>query len=1113
MRWQATIGLVLSLAATVAQGQTCRWVPLSHAPTVLDSVPIAPHSISVAWLSAKDWSFHAPDNTLRFHHLPTGLDSVMLCYQTVAQVLTQPYQLHTYREYDSSALFISPASFPSSTLTQQVFGSEGGLTPNGYLSRSLAVGNQQNVFFNSRFQLEVSGNISEDLTLSAELRDSQLPFQPEGNTQQLRQFDRVYLEVAHREGLRVGAGDLNLAPLPGRFLQYRKQAMGLMAAYETKATQAQVAVGQGRGQFVSTWLTPEEAVAGPYRLYGQHGEAFIQLLAGSERVYLDEQLLIRGEDQDYTIDYNLAELTFTPRITITRTSRIRVEYEYAVRSYPRQTLHAQASHTLGAWQVWGQTYRQKDNPLRPNFFTLTQDLALGLSTIPGGQPALIPSGDSVGFAPQTLRYARRDSLLEGQNISYYVYSTVPEEALWQVRFTHVGDRAGDYVLAQNLPQGRVYQWVPPQNGESQGNYAPVVEIPLPTQQQMVSGGVNYQADGHQLSVELAASGQNHNLYRADGEEWAGAAWLTYSSPQKTWLGYQWQSAVNLESKQSDFNPIERYQAVDFSRFWQGSDSLVGPWDHWGQLRVEGATAQGNRLWMEQGGRYAGIQVGGWQQALGADQTWARWQLSGASRWLAGHTGPQNNRWQQHQWTLLRQGRYLTPGYRYQAEQQQYRHAQSDSLLGSVQYWQQHAFFLRSGDSLQGQWELGYQWREEQAPLEAQMTPSATAQLIYLRWVAPATETFSFTGTGQYRWLQTPEQAPQQYLNGQLRLHWQPWAGTRLHGNWSTQTSRELQREFVYLPVPLGQGTHTWRDLNGDGQQSLNEFVEAIYFNERQYARFYVPTQNYLPAQSHHGRASLSLQAPEGWRSGATWQKTLARLSASATWEHRQRTALGATPQRLSSTSQTSVTGFWNRHLALWGLEGGYHAYQSQQLLTQGTEASYREGYYAKGRWQPRPRLNLSTTLEQGLQGREAPFWEGQSWEYQYQKVTPEIQYQGTQHWRFSSLYRWEQREATGQPLRAQIQEIEVKGQFQTMKPQQQVSGQLSYLTLDYDGTDTQGPLAYQLLEGLRPGHNWIFRIDWQQQLPSGLQLTLFYEGRTGTNRWLHAGNAQVAWIF
>ncbi|MCC6725966.1 MAG: hypothetical protein IT258_15770 [Saprospiraceae bacterium] len=99
-----------------------------------------------------------------------------------------------------------------------------GLDYNGNYTRGLSFGNNQNLVLNSQFNLQMGGTLG-DLEILAAITDNNIPLQPEGNTQQLREFDKIFIQVAKQQ-TKLIAGDYELARPNGYFMNYFKKLQG-----------------------------------------------------------------------------------------------------------------------------------------------------------------------------------------------------------------------------------------------------------------------------------------------------------------------------------------------------------------------------------------------------------------------------------------------------------------------------------------------------------------------------------------------------------------------------------------------------------------------------------------------------------------------------------------------------------------------------------------------------------------------------------------------------------------------------------------------------------------------------------------------------------------------
>ncbi|MGK0325844.1 MAG: hypothetical protein ACJA1D_001185, partial [Polaribacter sp.] len=101
-----------------------------------------------------------------------------------------------------------------------------GLQTRGFISRGITTGNNQNAVTNSALDLEISGKLSKDVTLRANIFDTNIPIQENGYSQNLTDFDRIFIEMFSKNW-RVKAGDISIENKTSFFLPFTKQIAGL----------------------------------------------------------------------------------------------------------------------------------------------------------------------------------------------------------------------------------------------------------------------------------------------------------------------------------------------------------------------------------------------------------------------------------------------------------------------------------------------------------------------------------------------------------------------------------------------------------------------------------------------------------------------------------------------------------------------------------------------------------------------------------------------------------------------------------------------------------------------------------------------------------------------
>ncbi|MBD3161477.1 MAG: hypothetical protein GF346_04660, partial [Candidatus Eisenbacteria bacterium] len=264
-------------------------------------------------------------------------DTMQVRYEVVPLALPRVFQ--SVIPPDTAGADMSP--IPPSKGRVREIASQARLDLRGSKTISLEIGSGQDLTVRQSLDVALSGTVAPGVEVRGVLSDRETPLQSEGRTTELADLDRVYLQV-DGPGAGMTLGDFTHAGPPGLFTAYDRQLEGIRLHGARGPANLVVAAATLPGEFVSLEFLGEEGRQGPYALRAPRESFDAVVLSGSEKVWVDEERMVRGEDRDYVIDYAAATITFTGRRIIHSDSRITVDYQIRSQPYQRNVYVAEA---------------------------------------------------------------------------------------------------------------------------------------------------------------------------------------------------------------------------------------------------------------------------------------------------------------------------------------------------------------------------------------------------------------------------------------------------------------------------------------------------------------------------------------------------------------------------------------------------------------------------------------------------------------------------------------------------------------------------------------------------------------------------------------------------
>ena len=1126
-----------------------KFIPVTAGVQKLDSLSLVPGTFVVTGIADSLYMIDYVHSTLTWIRKP-NLDSVYVQYRSFPYQLNGVVQRLSYEKV-MDRFIIAPSVYNKDKNDNGDFFNFGNINYNGSFGRAISFGNSQDAVVTSNLNLQISGYLADSIEIAAAITDNNIPIQPDGTTAELNDFDRIYLQFK-KKNWALSMGDIDLRQTENYFLNFYKRLRG--GSFETVnkisdhiTNKTLISGAVAKGKFTRNVFQGQEGNQGPYRLQGANNELYFIVLAGTEKVYIDGQLLQRGEDQDYVINYNTAELTFTPKRMISKDSRIQVEFEYSNQYYLNANLYLYDEAQIGKkLRLRLGAFNNSDARNSP----ITQTLDAGRKKFLNGV------GDSVNQAFYPLApidtagagkilYRKVDTVYLAANGLYthdsvYVFSSDPAYKLYNLSFVNVGAGKGDYAPDPNGINGNVYRWLPPGASGKSGQFEAAEFLVTPKTQQVITLGADYNLSKEtSVTTDIARSRFDVNTLSGidKGNDVGNAIKTTLKNlhPFKnSSKGLELGTSLAYEYVDARFQPLERLRPVEFLRDWGLPLQQPQANETFYNAALKLSNKKKNEIRYELAGYNRGSSFNGIRNTIGHATDLAGWRFNDQLSWTTDR-GDINNGYLLRPSVdiskTLKQLKNYTVGFNYSLEKNEQRNKISDSVSFDSYSFSIVQAYLKSPEKNPNKWGATYFYREDAYPFGKNLARADRSQNINVYTDLTKSKHEQVRINATYRSLQVinaavTTQKPDNSLLARAEYSMNEWKGM-VAGNalYEVGSGQEQKRAYTYISVPVGTGQYTWIDLNKDGVQQLNEFVIAQYADQANFIRIFTPTNDYVKANYSTFNYSVMLNPRMLLGAKATgFKKFLSNLFLQSSLQLSQKEQAHGFIQMnpfkaplndtsLITRSSVLVNSFsYNKMNSKWGFDVSNNQNISKSLLTYGYQTQSLREWNLRTRWNISRSFLLTSTSKKGINYlfTSSSNFDNSNYSVNQYSVEPDISFTRRANLRITLGYRYAEKKNAAQ----YGGDTYYSGSINTDAKYNLVSNtslqaKFTYSDIHYTG-NTNSTVSYIMLDGLLPGKNYLWNLDLTKKLGNNLELSIQYEGRKpGEGHTIHTGRASL----
>lgn len=992
-----------------------------------------------------------------------------------------------------------------------------GLQTRGFITRGITSGNNQNAVTNASLDLEISGKLSENTSLRAKIFDTNIPIQQNGYSQNLTDFDRIFIEM-FSENWRVKAGDIALENTESLFMPINKQISGLQVkANITENFKVAASGAVVRGKFNNFRFTAVEGNQGPYKLFGANNEAVILIIEGSEKVFVNGVLIQRGENKEYVINYNLGEIIFNTRFPITNDMRITIEFQYAERNYTRFVTFEEASYKRDKFTISGFFYSENDAKNQPLQQSLTIEQKEILANAGNNVAEMIAESAFLDtYDDNKILYKKT---LQGAT-EIFEYSTNPSDELYFVSFSNVGPNNGNYQLDRTTAIGNIFMFV----GINQGDFSPIIRLIPPNKMQAFVVKSDFTpTEKTKLNTEIAVSNNDKNLFSSvdDNENVAIAATIGW---QQTYIDKKWQlkSTINHQFVQRNFQTIQRWEPIEFNREWNILTNT--PTKNFFQSEV---LLQKNEqhllLYKYENLQYTSAFKGN-KNEIQAKFNVKNTTFSGKGSFLTNTSTLEDNSFYVAKAQLEHRFQKSWIGSFVNFENNSRKDINSNEFVNTSHRFKEYEGYLGVGDTTGIFTKFGVNYRTNDSIKSNQFAEINNRKTFYIDSKLIKSKQTNLSIFANYRITENSFTEDEKTLNSRIVFSQNLFdSSINLSMIYETSSGNVARQDFIYVQTEPGLGFYTWIDYNNDGIQDFNEFEIAQFQDQAEYLRLPKPNLRFLATQKASFKQKITIN-PKNWAVKSGLKKLISHFynSTFLTVENEQERTENTFQLNPFDTNSDALIGLnYNFKNSLF-----YHKDLQNHSVTFTYGDSRLKQQYLIGNQE-----NSISLHQLDYAHKFANFWlidvsgkltnndlttenfDDRNYEINSYEIEPKISFLYSQNNRFSAFYHFKNKQNNIQNLEQLQQQKFGLEYFYIGENSNQISANVTMFLNDFTGS-ANSPVAYQMLEGLQAGKNYTWNVLFNKKLNSFLNLQLNYLGRKSENsKTIHTGNVQLRAVF